>query len=31
VQNHLAAHAHRLGESGKARGKMVLHVNAPRV
>jgi NADPH:quinone reductase-like Zn-dependent oxidoreductase len=26
-----AAHAHRLGESGKARGKMVLHVNAPRV
>jgi len=26
-----ATHAHRLGESGKARGKMVLHVNAPRV
>ncbi len=26
-----AAHAHRLGETGKARGKMVLHVNAPRV
>ena len=26
-----AAHAHRLGESGQARGKMVLHVSAPRV
>jgi NADPH:quinone reductase-like Zn-dependent oxidoreductase len=26
-----AAHAHRLGESGKARGKMILHVNPPRV
>lgn len=26
-----AAHAHRLGENGKARGKMVLHVNAPPV
>jgi NADPH:quinone reductase-like Zn-dependent oxidoreductase len=24
-----AALAHRLGESGKARGKMVLHVNVP--
>ncbi len=24
-----AAHAHRLGESGMARGKMVLHVTAP--
>ncbi|MGP1691182.1 MAG: NADP-dependent oxidoreductase [Giesbergeria sp.] len=24
-----AAHAHRLGESGRARGKMVLHVGAP--
>jgi NADPH:quinone reductase-like Zn-dependent oxidoreductase len=26
-----AARAHRLGESGKARGKMILHVNPPRV
>ncbi len=24
-----AAHAHRLGESGQARGKMILHVDAP--
>ncbi|MCE9657696.1 MAG: zinc-binding dehydrogenase [Burkholderiales bacterium] len=24
-----AAQAHRLGEAGKARGKMVLHVGAP--
>lgn len=24
-----AAHAHRLGESGKSRGKMILHVAAP--
>jgi NADPH:quinone reductase-like Zn-dependent oxidoreductase len=26
-----AAQAHHLGESGKARGKMILHVNPPRV
>lgn len=26
-----AAHAHRLGEGGKARGKMILHVGSPRV
>ena len=25
-----AAQAHRLGERGKARGKMILHINAPR-
>jgi NADPH:quinone reductase-like Zn-dependent oxidoreductase len=24
-----AAQAHRLGESGQARGKMILHVGAP--